>query len=183
MLAFWFDAPAPPYRLRDVWFKVDPSFDAEVGLFMPLHVQAAASALGSWEETPPGTLALVLLLDQVPRNIFRGTARAFATDGLARALAHRAVGRGFDRELTPLERMFLYLPFEHSERMADQRRSMALFEDLLAEEPSLAHLRPSVVRHLEIIERFGRFPHRNATLGRSSAPEEEAFLRGPNSRF
>jgi len=183
LLAFWFDAPAPPYGIRDLWFKADPGFDAAVGQFTPLYDQAAVSALGTWEAAPPGTLALVLLLDQAPRNIFRGTARAFATDGLARAVADRAIRRGFDRGLTPVERLFLYLPFEHSEQMADQQRSLALFEGLFADDPSLAHLRPYVVRHLEIIDRFGRFPHRNTTLGRSSTPEEEAFLRGPNSRF
>jgi uncharacterized protein (DUF924 family) len=131
---------------------------------------------------PLSCLALVLLLDQVPRNVFRGTPRAYASDAKARAVARVAIAAGFDAQLPPPQRAFLYLPFEHSELLEDQCACMALFEALPPE-----HLGPRtlaiVARHHEIVARFGRFPHRNKVLGRVSTPEEEAFLLEPDSSF
>jgi uncharacterized protein (DUF924 family) len=127
--------------------------------------------LSAWEETPDGCLALCVLLDQMPRNMFRGTPRVYATDRKAIEVAKRAVSRGFDRGLPPEQKQFLYLPFSHSERLADQARALALFESASLDE-ALVYVRG----HLAIIRRFGRFPHRNAVLGRSSTIEERAFL-------
>ena len=185
VLDFWFGRPSDPaYALpRAAWFRADVAFDRAVGERCgALHDAAAAGKLAHWAATPPGSLALLILLDQVSRNLFRGTPRAYATDAPARALARVAVDAGFDRVLTVVQRWFVYLPFEHSEALDDQRRAFTLFETL-KDEPACASAMVTVRRHLEIIERFGRFPHRNAILGRSSTPEEAAFLREPNSSF
>jgi len=184
VLAFWFaedeDDPAGP---RAVWFEKDPEFDGEIRRrFMDEYERAAAGELDHWLEQPRSSLALMLLLDQFPRNLFRGDSRAFATDGKALAAARLAVERGFDRELPKLWRWFIYLPFEHSEELADQRRSVELFR-ASGEDPESAYATDYAVKHLEIIERFGRFPHRNKTLGRKSTPEEEEFLTHPGSSF
>lgn len=187
---FWFGPPGHPERgrMRKVWFETNDAFDAEIrDCFLADYEQAAAGNCDSLADLPEGVLALVILLDQVPRNLFRGEARAYATDAHARAIATRAVAGGFDMQLTPVERVFVYLPFEHSEDVTDQRRAVALFESL----PTTAEFpesdRRNVIdyarRHLEIIERFGRFPHRNAVLGRISTPAEAAFSSEPNSSF
>lgn len=130
-----------------------------------------------WQATPLASLALVIVLDQFSRNMFRGAARAFSADSLALAAAAGAIERGFDRLLSPVERTFMYLPFEHAEDLAAQRRSLALFGAL---DPNDMEY---VKRHYEIIARFGRFPHRNAILGRESTAEEAEFLRQPGSSF
>ena len=130
-------------------------------------------------EDVDGCIALCVLLDQVPRNMFRNDPRAFATDGKARAVSDHAVANGFDLECTTDERIFLYLPFEHHEDMASQDRSVALFTERVGDGTTVRYAR----RHREIIQRFGRFPHRNAILGRASTPEEEAFLTEPDSSF
>lgn len=175
VLRFWFEECRP-----EQWFEADPAFDAAVrARFAALWRRGAAGELAGWRETPEGALALVIVLDQFPRNIFRGTPKAYASDPLARAVADDAVARGFDLALGEKGRKFLYLPFEHSEDLADQRRSVALVAERCADPESLDYAR----RHLEIIERFGRFPHRNAILGRPSTPEEETFLREPDSSF
>ena len=167
VLAFW-RAAGP-----DKWFTKDAAFDAEIRTrFLATYEAAAAGAL-AWDDTPEGTLALLIVLDQFPRNMFRGSARAFATDPLARAVAVRAIERGFDRQIAVAERGFFYLPFEHSETLADQERGVALNRASGdADALKWAEL------HADIIRRFGRFPHRNAVLGRATTPEEQAFLDG-----
>jgi uncharacterized protein (DUF924 family) len=166
LLKFWTDAGAAR------WFTKDDAFDADLRLnFEAAHLTAARGGFADWEQTPDGALALVLLLDQVPRNIFRGSAHAFATDPRAREVAERAVARGFDRRFEPLLRCFFYLPFEHSEAPADQDRAVQLFETLGDAE----YLRYAIL-HRDIIARFGRFPHRNLVLGRISTAAEKEFL-------
>lgn len=185
LLDFWFGAPGDPERLhhRQIWFRSTSEFDAAVrGNFAADHEAAVAGALAAWEAAPLSALALVMLLDQVPRNIFRSTARAFASDGLALAATNRALDRGFDRRVPDAWRMFFYLPFEHSESVADQRRGLDLLLALppVPGRPGDGHM---TRLHLEIVERFGRFPHRNAILGRASTPEEAAFLAECEHRF
>ena len=153
------------------WFGKDAAFDADFrDRFLAAHEAAASGALDSWAETADGALALMILLDQFPRNAFRGTARMFATDAKALVLADAAIGAGLDAEVEPALRAFLYLPFEHSEALADQDRALVLFRPLGADLLHWAEV------HHDIIVRFGRFPHRNAVLGRSSTVEELAFL-------
>jgi uncharacterized protein (DUF924 family) len=158
----------------DKWFEADDVFDSEIrGQFAGTYEAAAGGALDHWEETAEGTLALLLLLDQFPRNLFRGEARAYATDAPARAAADRAIARGIDREFPIPERQFFYMPLMHSEDLADQERCVALFRDG-ADAPGIRHAEI----HADIIRRFGRFPHRNRVLGRTTTPEEQAFLDG-----
>lgn len=186
VLAFWFGAApgSPDYgRPQAVWFDESAAFDAEVRRCLGAAREAAAAGrLDAWAERAHGALALVILLDQAPRNIFRGQASAFATDEKARSVAGAAVARGFDSALMPVERMFLYLPFEHSERIDDQRRSLELFAGLEAD-PATAGCLAWASRHYQVIARFGRFPHRNAALGRATTPEEAAFLAEPGLPF
>jgi uncharacterized protein (DUF924 family) len=164
--AFW--RAAGPSK----WFSKDADFDRAITTwFLAAHEAAAAGRLSDWEATPEGALALLILLDQFPRNMFRGSARAFATDPLARAVADRAVARGFDTRVADAERAFFYLPFEHSENLADQERSLALWR-----QSGSGEIDKYAQSHADIIRRFGRFPHRNAVLGRATTPEEQAFL-------
>ena len=164
VVSFWRDAG--PAR----WFTKDEAFDREFkARFLAAHESAARGELDSWAASPQGALALCILLDQFPRNAFRGTARVYATDGKARDVASAAVDSGFDRELDPPMRQFLHLPFMHSERPGDQDRSVALAA-------GDAEAQRWALHHRDIIRRFGRFPHRNALLGRDSTPEEIAFL-------
>ncbi len=175
VLKFWF----APGRGK-AWFEKDAAFDQAVrDALGPAFGRAGSGSLDGWRETALGCLALCLLLDQVPRNIFRGDPRAFATDGQARALARHAIEQGFDRTLRQVERRFLYLPLEHSEDLADQEDGCALMAEL-DEQPDW-HL--YAVRHRDIVARFGRFPHRNEVLGRVSSEAELTFLREPNSSF
>jgi uncharacterized protein (DUF924 family) len=179
LLDAWFGPPADPgcEQHREVWFKSTEQFDAALReAFLADYRAAAASALDSWEATPEGALALVLLLDQIPRNIFRGQPRAYSTDPAARAAADRALAKGFDWLTPPVRRLFFYMPFHHSENLDDQRRSRALFDALPRNPDRRGSLRRYGLPYLEVIERFGRFPHRNATLGREATPEEVAFL-------
>jgi len=168
VVAFWRDAG--PKR----WFEKDFAFDEEIRRrFYDLHEAAADGKLSAWERSAEGALALLLLLDQFPRNMFRNDARAFATDPMARAVAAGALVRGFDAKVAPELRSFFYLPFEHSEDLADQERGIAFYKAAGdAENLKWAEL------HADIIRRFGRFPHRNAVLGRNTTPEERAFLDG-----
>jgi uncharacterized protein (DUF924 family) len=185
VLAFWFGRRDDPDhgRFREFWFRGPPEFDGLVReRFLADHEAAVAGALDALRESARGSLAMVLLLDQFPRNMFRGNARAFATDPHALAVADEALVRGFDRDLGTLQRLFLYLPFEHSESLDVQLQSVALIGGLDDHENTERSMQ-SAHRHLEIIERFGRFPHRNAVLGRPSTPEETAFLKEPNSSF
>ena len=166
VIAFWREAG--PER----WFEKNEVFDEAVrARFLALHERAAAGELKDWENSAEGTLALLLLFDQFPRNMFRGTARAFATDELARAIAAGALLKGFDAQVPSDLRTFLYLPFEHSEDMADQERGLALYT-AAGDQNDLKWAQI----HADIIRRFGRFPHRNAALGRGTTPEEQAFL-------
>jgi uncharacterized protein (DUF924 family) len=183
VLAFWFGPPGVPAEMQERWFKADPEFDAAISARFEAAVEAALDGRFDAQATDPrAALALVVLLDQFPRNLFRGQARAFAGDQRARALAARALDAGWDQALASLERSFLYLPFEHSEALADQERSVALFASLPA-----ASWRAGVVRHAEqhrdVILRFGRFPHRNQALGRVSTAAELAYLATPGAGF
>jgi len=180
VLDFWFGAPGSRERgrPRKAWFRKSEPFDAEIRRrFLDTWEQAARGELERWQATPLASLALVVTLDQFPRNMFRGTARAFASDSLAFAVARETIAREFDRLLSPVERSFVYLPFEHAEDLAAQRRSLALFHALDGEQVEYAR------RHYEIIARFGRFPHRNLILGRPSTAEEAEFLKQPGSSF
>jgi len=185
VLAFWFGAPGSPGhgQARPEWFRKDPAFDDEIRRrFGDAVAIALAGGFGEWCASAEGALARILLLDQFARNIFRGTPRAFAGDARALATAEDAVARGFDRELPALERWFVYLPFEHAESVEAQHRSLELFGALskaTGDDDPLVWAR----KHAEVIFRFGRYPHRNAILGRTSTPEEEAFLREPGSSF
>jgi len=168
VVGFWREAG--PAR----WFTHSDVFDAQCGArFLGTHFHAARREHDDWMGGAEGALALVLLLDQIPRNVFRGSAHAYATDALARHYAARAVAAGFDTAIDPALRVFLYLPFEHSEDPADQRRSLVLHQGLAGEGAD----RWALLHH-GIIERFGRFPHRNAALGRESTTQEQAFLDG-----
>ncbi|MGT2439060.1 DUF924 family protein [Bradyrhizobium betae] len=166
ILAFWREAGS------ERWYKRDDAFDAEVRRrFLALWQTAAAGELASWEDNDDGALALVIVLDQFPRNMFRGTPQAFASDALAQDVARRAIGRGTDRRIDPGLLEFLYMPFMHSEHLADQLHCVALFQDTdNAENLKFAR------EHAEIIRRFGRFPHRNRLLGRATTEDEQAFL-------
>ena len=179
MLDFWFGPRGDPdrERHREIWFKSTEDYDAALRKeFLADYEAAAAGALRSWEDSAEGAIALVLLLDQVPRNIFRGTPRAYATDVAACAAAERALERGFDRIVPPAWRLFFYMPFHHSEDIADQRRSVALFDALPRNPDRRGSLRRYGCPYIEVIERFGRFPHRNEILGRASTPAEIAFM-------
>jgi uncharacterized protein (DUF924 family) len=187
---FWFGAPGDPENgtWRKAWFVKDPSFDASIADRFRADVDdAVAGRRDDWAETPHGALALLILLDQFPRNLHRGSALAFAGDDRARRIADAAIARGLDRELGMVERVFIYLPFEHSENEADQARSVALF-DALKPTPGFTQEQVQSCRlyarkHQEIVVRFGRFPHRNAALGRATTAEEAAFLLTPGSSF
>jgi uncharacterized protein (DUF924 family) len=179
LLDAWFGSPADPGREqhREIWFKSTEEFDTALReAFLADYRAAAAGALDSWEAAPEGALALVLLLDQIPRNIFRGQRHAYSTDAAARAAADRALAKGFDRLIPPVRRLFFYMPFHHSENLDDQRRSRALFDALPRNPDRRGSLRRYGLSYLEVIERFGRFPHRNAILDRESTPEEIVFL-------
>jgi len=185
VLSFWFGAPDSPERgrPRKCWFGKSVAFDAEVrSRFLGVYERAATGELSMWERTPLAALALAVALDQFPRNMFRGQARAFAADPPALRLARRLVNQGFDSLLRPVERWFVYLPFEHAEDLAAQRRSVALFEGI-AGDPDSAGMIAYAHRHYSVISRFGRFPHRNAMLGRESTSGEMAFLSQPGSSF
>lgn len=183
VLEFWFGAEAD--RLvepRDFWFRKSDAIDDEIRRdFGPTIEAALAGDLGDWALTTAGTRALILVLDQFTRNAFRGTARSFVGDAAAVALARRLVATGADRSCQPLERWFIYMPFEHSESLADQAESLRLFGSLAAD--GLESPLPWAQKHFEVIQRFGRFPHRNEMLGRASTAEELAFLQQPGSRF
>lgn len=186
ILQFWFsDGEASTYdRRRQIWFGKQPEFDETIRRkFQESYSQAAAGQLDHWRETPQGCLALILLLDQFSRNMFRDTPQAFATDPLAQQLAELALEQGYDRQLSPLQRIFLYLPFEHSEDLAQQQRSVELFRALASDAPELADVYDYALRHQAVIEQFGRFPHRNRILGRESTLAEVEFLKQPGSAF
>lgn len=165
---FWRDAG------YEKWFARDDAFDADFhGRFLDAHHAAARRELEGWMESADGALALIVLLDQFPRNCFRGSAHSYATDGLARHYASRAIAAGFDGRVDPAMRFFFYMPFEHSEAKEDQQRALDLFAAL-----GDANYMKYAQLHADIIARFGRFPHRNAALGRESTQEESDYLEG-----
>ena len=168
ILAFWREAG------RDRWYEKDDAFDNEVRCrYLDLWQRAAAGELSSWEASDDGALALTIVLDQFPRNMFRGEARTYASDALAQEVAGRAIARGADARIDPVLVEFLYMPFMHSENLADQLRCVELFRNTgNAENLGYAE------RHADIVRRFGRFPHRNRVLGRATTPDEQAFLDG-----
>ena len=164
IVSFWRDAGP------ECWFKKDPAFDDEIRRrFLATHEAAAAGQLKDWEISAEGALALLILLDQFSRNMFRGDPRSFASDPLARAIAAGALIKGYDSTF-PDMRDFFYLPFVHSEDIADQERAIALYQAARSDDFKWAQM------HADIIRRFGRFPHRNAVLGRATTPEEQTFL-------
>jgi uncharacterized protein (DUF924 family) len=168
VLAFW-RAAGP-----DKWFEKDAAFDAEITQrFLSLWQAAVDGKLADWEDTPEGALALVIVLDQLPRNMFRGLARMYEADALARAVVGRALPRNFDQQVPRRDRQFFYLPLEHSEHLPDQERCLELARGYGDDE-----FTKYAEQHADIIRRFGRFPHRNAMLGRVTTPEEQAFLDG-----
>ncbi len=174
VLSFWFTETSPKQ-----WWKVDTAFDAEVRRrFGTLHHSAQLGELWEWRKQPRGRLAEIIVLDQFSRNMFRGTPQAFASDAMALALAQEAVAGGHDASLAPKERGFLYMPYQHSESRKVQQESVRLFKALdAAEQYDFA------LRHKAIVDRFGRFPHRNDILGRQSTNEELEFLKQPGSSF
>jgi uncharacterized protein (DUF924 family) len=175
VLDFWFAD-----GMAKKWFVKDDAFDRELrARFAGLYAHAAAGAMDGWMDSPQGCVALCILLDQAPRNLFRGDPRAFATDAAALAVTRHAMERGFDRALPQAQRLFLYLPFEHSEAMADQDLCVSLLEGMDEDPKWLAYAR----QHREVVVRFGRFPHRNALLDRETTPEEARFLKQTGSSF
>lgn len=187
ILFFWFDEPRNQQEYYDerrkLWFAANPQIDQEIqARFLVDYKAAVAQELQEWTINPRSALALLLLYDQFPRNMFRGEPRAFATDARARQVTAQLLFRGEDKQLHPAERIFVYMPLMHSEDLTQQEQSVALFRQLAQESPyidSVSH----AIRHQEIIERFGRFPHRNVILGRPSTAKEITFLQQPGSSF
>ncbi|MGF1537957.1 MAG: DUF924 family protein [Elainellaceae cyanobacterium] len=191
ILTFWFgdinqDDVSYGAR-RKIWFSKSAPFDCEVRRRFESTYRKAASenwALSSdWQSSPKVSLALTLLLDQLPRNMFRGTPAAFASDPQALGLALQAIASGFDRLLPPIQRMFFYYPLEHSESLSAQNQAVDLFRALADDCAELKDTLDYALRHRRVVERFGRFPHRNPILGRRSTPAEVAFLKQPGSSF
>ena len=186
VLDFWFLAPDNPGhgQSRAEWFRKDDAFDAQIReRFGALIDTAIDGGLRDWAATPRGALAQILLLDQFTRNVYRDTPRAFAGDPQALELAIALTQDGQDQELEPTLRAFVYMPFEHAEDLAMQARAVELFQLLTQSREGFESMLDYAQRHQEVIARFGRFPHRNAILGRDSTPEELAFLQQPGSRF
>ena len=186
VLDFWFGAPTDPDygRVRKAWFAKDDAFDAEVrDRFGTTIEQALRGELDDWRGEAHSALAQILLLDQLTRNAFRDTPRAFAGDARALGVASRMVGARLDEALPAFMRAFVYMPFEHAEGLAMQDEAVRLFTRLVADDPGESSSLAYAHRHRAVIERFGRFPHRNAILGRQSTAEEIAFLQEPGSRF
>ena len=179
ILTFWFETTdlSAVFERRQVWFRSTPEFDREIAeRFTDIHQRAAGGAFDRFVETREECLAVTIGLDQFPRNIFRGTPRAFGSDAKAREIARIALERGYDEGLCSAFKAFFYLPFEHSESLADQERALVLYRGLDEERPLQA-----AIGHHDAIRRFGRFPHRNAVLGRDNTPEEAEYLKAPPS--
>ena len=193
LLDFWFadaaSGPAAVERRNRVWFAGGESFDRACTERFAATLEAAASGeLDHWKESPRGRLALIILLDQFSRNIYRGTAAAFRQDSRALATCRQGIAKGHDKQIVPFERSFFYMPLEHAEDREAQALSVRLFETLADESPEewRARLKNDVGharRHRDIVEEFGRFPHRNAVLGRDSSPAEQAYLADDAPRF
>lgn len=176
VLAFWFEQTLPAQ-----WFQVNPEFDAKIReRYEESYEKAAAGIFDDWRTDSDGCLALCILLDQFPRNMYRGTPKAFATDSKALIVSKFALAKGFDQVLPPVKRRFLYLPYEHSEQLNDQRKCVELFEKMKKDDP-LGY--DYAIKHLKVIEQYGRFPHRNKILGRMNTPEEEEYLAQSGAGF
>jgi uncharacterized protein (DUF924 family) len=188
ILGFWFDDPANPNseygQQRKMWFRKDPNVDQRIrDQFLSAYEQARHSLPEAWLETPRTALALTILLDQFPRNMFRGTPRSFEADAQALQVAEVAIARGHDQAVLPVERMFFYLPFEHSENLTHQHQAVAYFEALVKSAPDFQSTLDYAYRHRDVIAQFGRFPHRNEILNRPNTAAEVAFLQQPGARF
>ncbi len=186
VLDFWFGAPGSENygQFRESWFRKDDAFDRKIaGRFGPVIEAALRGELADWAASARGSLAQIVVLDQFTRNVFRGSARAFAGDARALAVARRMVEAGQDRELLPVQRGFVYLPYEHAEDLATQEDSVALYTRLVAEDPRLQGMLDYAEAHRDVIRRFGRFPHRNAALGRATTPDETLYLSQPGAGF
>jgi len=186
VMDFWFGRHGDRGRNtpRRQWFEKSDAFDEQIrNRFGTLIPRAIAGELQVWAAEPESAVALILVLDQFPRNVFRGAAQAFAGDTRALAAARALVDSGNDRTLSGVQRQFVYLPFEHAEDMAAQNESLRLFAQLEGDAPEVGEILVWAQRHHHIIARFGRFPHRNAALGRTSTPEEIEFLKQPGSSF
>lgn len=182
VLDFWFGSPPGDYRQQ--WFRKDPDFDAQIkARFLDLYWAMVASTPEGWLKTAKSSLARIIVLDQFARNMFRGKPQSFAADPQALQTAVMAIERGYGDELLPVERFFLYLPFEHSEHLTHQHRCVEYFEALVQVAPDLEHGLEYARRHRDVIARFGRFPHRNEVLGRQSTEAELEFLKHPGARF
>jgi uncharacterized protein (DUF924 family) len=182
VLKFWFGEGEDYGKVHKRWFEKDPAFDRVVtNRFQKFH-EEMLEGNHQWLDHPRDCLARIIVLDQFPRHIYRSTARAFSSDGLALEAAKHLVTKGWDRDLLPVERMFAYLPYEHSEAIKDQDRACELCEPLKAF-PETVEAHRYALAHRDIIRRFGRFPHRNALLGRASTAEEIKFLQEPGSSF
>jgi uncharacterized protein (DUF924 family) len=176
ILYFWFEETQPAQ-----WFQKNDAFDQQIlERFLVSYEMAEDGLCDGWNSDADGCLALCILLDQFPRNMFRGMPRSFKTDGKALLIAKHTVAKGFDQVLPPMQRRFVYLPYEHSESLSDQKKSLELFETMQSEDPMSYDY---ALRHYEVIERFGRFPHRNVILGRDNTPEEEEYLAQDGSGF
>ena len=185
VLAFWFGEPGSPERGRSrrEWFAKDADLDAQIRRrFLALHASAALGECDRWAAGPQGLLALIVVLDQFSRNLYRDDPRAFSQDERALCAARLMVDQRWDEALMPVERLFAYLPFEHAEDIAEQDRCVELMGALEAFEETRGMV-AWAEKHRVIVRRFGRFPHRNAALGRTSTAQEEAFLTEPGSRF
>ena len=193
VLTFWFGECRTSLEInndrKSLWWSKDENIDQKIAArFSPLVVMVANGDLDHWRESAAGMLASIICTDQFPRNIYRGQEKSFAYDPVALALAQQAIATGVDQELPPIRRVFMYLPLEHSENLSDQQQCLALFTGLAETAPDdEKELFDSFLdfarRHLEIIERFGRFPHRNKILGRTDSAEELEFLEKPGSTF
>ena len=188
ILNFWFDAPATPDseygQQRRIWFKKDPVFDRQIReQFAEIYEQARLGNHDHWLATPKEALALTVLLDQFSRNMFRDTPQSFEADDQSLRVAQSAIARHHDQALLPVERMFFYLPFEHSENLDHQNQAVAYFEALVQVAPELHSSLDYAYRHQSVIAKFGRFPHRNLILARTSTPAELDFLAQPGSGF
>jgi uncharacterized protein (DUF924 family) len=185
ILDFWFGNPTQPEygKPKKFWFTKEPEFDNELRTrFQQDYEQAATGNFDHWKHNSESCLALILLLDQFPRNMFRGTPQAFATDPQAVFTAETAIVNAYDQQLLAVQRWFIYLPFEHSENIQHQQKAVKLFQTLSNDTESQSTI-DYAIHHMEIIQRFGRFPHRNEILGRISTTEEKEFLKQPGTSF
>lgn len=183
VLRFWFGGGSDYGKVHKRWFEKNPAFDALVAeRYQRLYQEMLEGKHREWLEDPRACLARIIVLDQFPRHIYRGRAESFSSDALALAAAKHLVASGWDKDMLPVERMFAYLPYQHAESLEDQERALQLY-DALKRFPETADTERYAIAHRDIIRRFGRFPHRNAALGRRSTAEEIEFLKGPGSSF